>query len=298
MSQTDVIADYGDLCGEGPIWDASSSALYWTDITGRRFYRCSWPQSACELLDEGFEVAGCTLRDRPGFVVVNSGGFWLWEPGGSPRLIAAEAEGKRCVLNDCIADPEGRVYSGSCLYDAHRPGYELGCLFRLDPDGSVHVADEGFRIANGLGFSPDERTLYFTDSAARVIYAYDYSRKDGTLRNRRVFAEVPVEEGLPDGLTVDAEGFVWSARWFGGCVVRYDPDGKVERRVAIPATETSSLAFGGPELTDIFVTSASSAEPLELAPAGYRPENVYSGGKLFHLNLGIPGRNEYRTRVV
>ncbi len=190
--------------------------------------------------------------------MVNSGGFWLWELGGSPRLIAAEAEGKRCVLNDCIADPEGRVFSGSCFYDADRPDYELGCLFRLDQDGSVHVVDEGFRISNGLGFSPDERTLYFTDSAARVIYAYDYSRKDGALRHRRVFAEVPVEEGLPDGLTVDAEGFVWSARWFGGCVVRYDPDGKVERRIAIPAMQTSSLAFGGPDLTDIFVTSASS----------------------------------------
>ena len=96
---------------------------------------------------------------------------------------------------------------------------------------------------------------------------------------------------------MDAEGFVWSARWFGGCIVRYDPDGKLERRVEIPARQTSSLAFGGPDLTDIFVTSAASPEPLELAPVGYRPENVYSGGKLFHLNLGIPGRNEYRARI-
>ena len=180
MSKTDVIADYGDRCGEGPIWDAFSSTLYWTDITGRRFYRCSWPQSACELLREGFEVAGLALRDQPGFVAVNSGGFWLWELGASPKPIVSEGEGKRCVLNDCIADPEGRVFSGSCLYDGSRPDYERGCLFRLDRDGSVHVVDEGFGIANGLGFSPDERTMYFTDSAARAIYAYEYSRKDGS----------------------------------------------------------------------------------------------------------------------
>ena len=108
----------------------------------------------------------------------------------------------------------------------------------------------------------------FADSAARRIYAYDYRRRDGAISNRRTFVTVPRDEGVPDGLTVDAEGFVWCAHWFGACVIRYDPDGKIERRIPIPASRTSSLAFGGPELTDIFVTSEAFTDSLPLAPLG------------------------------
>jgi len=200
-------------------------------------------------------------------------------------------------LNDCIADPEGRLFSGSCFYDSGREDYPSGYLFRADLDGSVHIVAEGLRLSNGLGFSPDETTLYLTDSADRTIYAFDYRRSDGTIRKRRVFVKVSPEEGIPDGLTVDAAGFLWSVQWFGGCLVRYDPDGIVERRIQIPASQTTSMAFGGPELTDIFVTSASVPDALPLAPPGYCSGAVYTGGKLFHLNLGLQGGEEYRARI-
>jgi D-xylonolactonase len=167
----------------------------------------------------------------------------------------------------------------------------------VETDGSVHIADEGFHISNGLAWSPDSKYLYFTDSAARRIYRYDYDRASGNLRNRRVLVAVPAEEGLPDGLTVDAEGFLWSAQWYGGCIVRYDPDGKLERRVSIPAKQTSSLAFGGPELTDIFITSAARSEPMPVMPPGYDPDSGHFGGELYHLNLGIAGRPEHRARI-
>jgi D-xylonolactonase len=298
MLDMEVIADYGDLCGECPIWDNRDQVLYWTDITGQRFYRYLWQERRHELVRQGFELAGFALRESGGFVVTNSTGFWLWDEKGSPRLLADEAEGRRCVLNDCIADPEGRVYSGSCFYDPNRSDYELGCLFRADTDGSVHVVDEGIQLSNGLGFSPDYQTLYLSDSAARLIFAYDYNRQEGTLRNRRVFVKVPSEEGVPDGLTVDAEGFVWCAHWFGGCVIRYDPDGRIERRIVTPASQTSCLTFGGPDCTDIFITSAGLSDSLPLAPPGYDPGAVYTGGKLFHLNLGIRGRPENRARTL
>ena len=109
----------------------------------------------------------------------------------------------------------------------------------------------GILLTNGLGFSPDESTLYHVDSAARTIYAYDYSRANGALRNRRAVVRVPVEEGVPDGLTVDAEGCIWCAHWFGGSIIRYRPDGSLERQISVPAPQTSCLAFGGPDLTDI-----------------------------------------------
>src|SRR5579884_2223717 len=97
----ETIADYGDLCGEGPLWSASESALYWTDITGKRFYRCAWPERTHEIVHEGFEVAGFALREGGGFVVVNSGGIWAWHGAGEARLIAESADGRKCALNDC-----------------------------------------------------------------------------------------------------------------------------------------------------------------------------------------------------
>jgi D-xylonolactonase len=168
-------------------------------------------------------------------------------------------------------------------------------LIRLDTDGTAQVVDEGFHLSNGLAFSPDEKTLYFTDSIARRIYAYDYDRITGNVRNRRTLVQVPDDEGLPDGLTVDAAGFLWSAQWYGSAVVRYDPDGKVERRVEMPAKQTSSVAFGGKDLTDIFITSAARSDPLPVMPPGYDPNSGYFGGCLYRINLGIPGKSDFKA---
>lgn len=298
MPEIHVLADFGDLCGECPIWDGRRQRLYWTDITGRRFFQWSRQQGARSLITDNFEIAGFALNADRGFVVTNSSGFWLWNDAGEKQLIVDSVDGKSCALNDCIADPEGRVFSGSCFFDGAREDYPLGYLFRLDLDGSVQIIDEGLRLSNGLGFSPDESTLYLADSAERRIYAYDYRRSDGTLRNRRTLVRVPTREGIPDGLTVDAAGFIWSVQWFGGSLVRYDADGTIERRISIPASQTTSIAFGGPDLTDIFVTSAAQPDALSLAPPGYDVADVYNGGKLFHLNLDIPGKMEYRAGAI
>lgn len=292
----EVIANDGNLCGEGPHWDERDQSLYWTDIDGRRFYRYLWRERRHELLSEGFTINGFTLQDDGGMVVTNSQGFWLWRPGVEPALLATEAGGQECRLNDCLADPEGRVFSGSCHLDAQGHS-DPSFLFRLDTDGSVHIADEGILFSNGLAFSPDCRTFYFTDLGARVIYAYDWRRSDGALSNRRPFVRIDRSEGMPDGLTVDAEGFLWVAHWFGGCVTRYDPDGKRERRVEIPAAQTSSLVFGGPDLDEIYVTSAALNNCLMLAPEGYDPSKVNVGGALYRFRAGIRGKLKFRSRI-
>lgn len=292
----EVVADYGDLCGEGPLWDPAKQVLYWTDIDGKKFYRFLWNERRHELIHHGFQVNGCCMQQGGGFVVTNSQGIWLWNPQIQPILLASEVDGKDCTMNDCIADPEGRVYSGSYHYNpagAAAPSF----LFRVDTDGSVHVADEGIQFSNGLAFSPDGGILYFSDSVARCIYAYKWQRQTGKLTNRRVFVRVPREEGFPDGLTVDAEGFIWCAHWFGARITRYDPDGKVERRVPLPATQTSSLAFGGPDLDVIFVTSASMSNMLQEAPPGYNPEKVFVGGRLYRMRPEVQGRVEYCSRI-
>jgi D-xylono/L-arabinono-1,4-lactonase len=292
----EVVADYGDLCGEGPLWDYEKEILYWTDIDGKKFYRLLWSEQRHELLHDGFQVNGFAMQKGGGFVVTNSQGIWLWNGNSKPVRLASEAEGQECILNDCIADPEGRVYSGSYHYNPDGPA-SPSFLFRVDTDGSVHVADEGIQFSNGLAFSADCGTLYFSDSVGRCIYAYKWHRETGKLSDRRVFVRLPREEGFPDGLTVDAEGFLWCAHWFGGCITRYDPDGKRERRITIPASQTSSLAFGGPDLDHIFVTSASLNNMLPEAPRGYDSNRVYVGGKLFRLRADIRGRKEYRSRI-
>jgi D-xylonolactonase len=196
-----------------------------------------------------------------------------------------------------LADANGRLLAGSTFFDPANDRYARGKLYSIAADGKVSILDDEIKLANGLGFSPDNRILYFTDSADRVIYAYDYDAAAGLVRNRRLFVKVPGTEGLPDGLTVDAEGFVWSAQWFGGCICRYDPDGQLERRIRIPAGQTSSLTFGGPDLTDIFVTTAGTPDALSLAPPAYQASGDAVGGALFRVNLGIQGKEDFRCRV-
>jgi D-xylonolactonase len=189
------------------------------------------------------------------------------------------------------------LIAGSWFYDPNNNDYPRGDLIQVETDGTARILDDGFKLANGLGFSPDGRTLYFADSAERRIYGYDYDVTTGTPMNRRVFVDMPIERGLPDGLSVDSEGFVWSAEWYGSRVVRYDPDGKLERTILTPAKQTSSLAFGGPDLTSIFLTSASKSEAMPIMPQGYDPLNGNFGGALYRVISEVVGKQPPRTKI-
>lgn len=297
--EIDVIADYGDLCGEGPLWNSADLALFWTDLARKRFYRWDSASRRSEIVSEALQVSGFAFNRPGGLLVTNVEGIWLWDPrAAAPVLLAQEVDGHRCCMNDCVADPEGRVYSGTYYRNPETGNFDrAGCLMRIDVDGSVHIMDDGFRLSNGLGFSPDLRTLYYVDSADRIIYAFDWRRSDGALHNRRIFVRVPSDEGFPDGLTVDVEGFVWCAHWFSGAVLRYDPSGKVERRVEVPASQASSVTFGGRDFTDMFVTSAAFLDSLCIAPTGYDAAAHFIGGPVYRLQPGVQGREEFRANV-
>ena len=294
MSCRTLVAD-GNLCGESPLWDARYQRLYWTDIIKQEFYAYDWISQQKHVLLRGFEVCGCAFDSSGGLILTNSSGVWFWGQSKIPILVASGIAGIKLQINDCIADPVGRLLAGSTFYTPSEH-YPLGKLFCIDRNGNVRILDEGFHLANGLGFSPDSRTLYFADSIKRAIYAYSYDSLQGQVGGRRIFVQLDSSSGLPDGLTVDAQGYVWSAEWYGGCIRRYDPDGKVERSIPLPAKQISSLAFGGPDLTDIFITSAAKPEPMPVMPPDYDPYSGCIGGDLYHVNLGIPGCAEYRTR--
>jgi sugar lactone lactonase YvrE len=166
----------------------------------------------------------------------------------------------------------------------------VGTLFRLDPDLSVHALDQGIVCSNGPCFSPDGTTLYFADTGKAVIYAYDYDTETGAPRSRRIFADVSNERGLPDGATVDAEGYVWSAEVYSGRLIRFDPDGVVDRVVGLPVASTTSLTFGGPDLDIAYVTSM--ARPFRGA---YHREREAGGLFAIH-GLGVRGLPEPRFR--
>ncbi|MCC7497374.1 MAG: SMP-30/gluconolactonase/LRE family protein [Bryobacterales bacterium] len=290
----ETIARFGELCGEGPVWDPEPATLYWTDLTGNRFFR--YRGGVAAEIHRGLEICGFRLDARGGFTIANSGGVWHWDGSGEPVLIVSEAGGSLLKINDCTADAAGRLIAGSKFYQPAEP-FERGKLWSVGTDGRATVLDDGFELPNGIGFSPDSRTLYFTDSTTRRIYAYDYNLAAGTAKNRRVFVQVPSDEGLPDGLTVDAAGFVWSAQWYAASVVRYDPDGKVERRIPLPAKQTSAVTFGGTDLDEIYVTSAAQSEPMPLMPPGYDWRNGLFGGEVYRVKVDVQGRPEHRTSI-
>jgi len=151
-------------------------------------------------------------------------------------------------------DRQGRLLIGTAnveQYDAPD-----GVLYRLDADRSIHKIDEGYAVVNGIGFSPDGRIVYVTDMFHNRILAFDYDTEAGTVANRRTFVEVPADAGLPDGLIVDAAGYIWSAHWGGWRVTRYDPDGKIEREIRLPVANVTCMGFGGSDLNELYITTA------------------------------------------
>jgi len=294
--QIETLAQDNNRCGEAPIWNDRSQRLLWTDISSDLVYDLSPATGAKRTLSRGLNVAGIALTDTDDLVFAGATGLHLWHAQDDYRTIATRCDGETFILNDMIADPHGRVYAGSLYWGA--AGMEkLGKLYLFDTNGSVRVVDDGLELANGLGFSPDQRRLYFADSTARRIYVYDVDARTGDLHNRRIFVHVPEHEGIPDGLTVDRDGFIWSAQWYGSQIVRYDPDGHVERRIPMPVQQVSSLTFGGPDWTDLYVTSASESWQSPHAPPGYDFNAANMGGSLYRIRLDIPGRPEHRAHL-
>jgi len=172
-------------------------------------------------------------------------------------------------------------------------------LFRVNPDETIDIIDEGVKLCNGMGFSPDETIFYSTDTIQKIIYKWDYNKSTREISNKREFVKNDAaDQGLTDGMTVDSEGYVWSAIWWGSKVMRFDPDGKLEREIHIPASQTSCVMFGGKDLNELYVSTASfgagSTELMGIEPEGY-DLSTYRGGDLFRVKLDIQGKPEYKT---
>lgn len=279
-----MVADYACVTGEGPLWHPDEGRVYWVDIPTGRMFRYDPVTGKHEQCYQGPCIGGFTIQaDGKLLLFMERGAIRTWKDGFQETIVPEIPEERESRFNDVIADPEGRVFCGTM------PTRErLGRLYRLDPDGSLRIVVEGVGISNGMGFTPDLKHMYYTDSRARTIYLYDYDHATGEICNPRVFVTVPEGEGVPDGMTVDAEGYVWSARWDGGCVVRYAPDGTEVLRIPFPAKKVSCPTFGGPDYRDLYVTTAGGRN---------KAEEGEGAGALFRVEVGVRGVPEFRSRI-
>ncbi len=232
-----LIADMPCEIGENPLWHPVEQQLYWTDILRGRIYRYDPETRIHEEIHCGRPVGGFTFQAGGGLLLfMDRGGIAIWRNSSVSQLLEEIPAERESRFNDVIADPTGRVFCGT-MASAH----ERGRLYRLDVDGTLRVILSGVACSNGLTFGREGRSFFYTDSFRGEIYRFKYSARTGEITERKVFASFPAAEGLPDGLTIDTDGCLWSALWDGGCVVRLSRQGVVIDRVMMPTPKTSSL---------------------------------------------------------
>ena len=282
MTQVEHFLTIKNKLGEGPLWYPEEELLYWVDIEGESFHRYSLETGKGDTVQVGQPIGCLAFRESGGLVFGLRDGLAFWDKETSEIEIIDNPETGRsnARFNDGKVGPGGRFWAGTLGED------DQSCLYKLDPDGSIHIMETGIQISNGIGWSPDHKIMYYTDSHLRVIYAYDFDLDSGSISNRRDFVKVPVEDGFPDGLTVDSEGFVWSAHWDGWRLTRYDPNGKIERIVYLPVQRPTSCTFGGRDLDQLFITSAWTG----LNDTERREQPL--AGDLFLLKTDVKGQKE------
>ena len=275
-----VVADVKAVLGEGPAWVAREQALYWLDIKGRRLFRINdkefreWPTP--------MRVGSIAPREGGGFIAGTDGGFYTVEVGDElafTRLFDPEEDRPDNRFNDGKVDRDGRFWAGT-MDDTEQAA--VGTLYRLEDINGSTIIDQGYGVTNGPAFSPSGDWMYHTDSVRRRIYRFPLA-PDGTVGAREIFLHFSAQEGYPDGMTVDAEGCLWVAFWDGWAVRRFGPDAALLDTIEVPVQRPTSIAFGGPNLDRMYITSARAGlDETALAVQPY-------AGALFMVEAGIKG---------
>jgi sugar lactone lactonase YvrE len=274
-----VLAHHCQL-GEGPAWDETAQRLIFVDILGECVHRFDPATDEFETVLVGRPVGAAVPRAGGGIALAAGLGFLGAEFGNGELVPLADVPEERVAgarMNDGKCDPQGRFWAGT---QSDEPERRAGVLYRLEADGTVTPIIEGVGISNGLDWSCEGETFYYIDTASCHIDAFDFDAAAGTLDARRTLVTVPRSVGLADGMTVDSEGGLWVAMFGGGAVHRYSNEGMLEAVVRFPVSLVTSCAFGGPDLKDLYVTTA--AHRLS------RPEPL--AGSLFCFRPGVTGR--------
>jgi sugar lactone lactonase YvrE len=284
----EVVLDAHARVGEGPTWDERTNTLVWVDIMGGAVHVYEPATGRDRVVEVGQPVGAAVLREAGGLLLALRDGLGVLDPDlADVRIVSdVEADVPTNRFNDGKCDAAGRFWAGTMAFEV-TPG--AGALYRVDPDYSVTRMLAGITLSNGLDWSADNRRMYYIDSPTQGVDAFDFDVEQGTLGARRRMISIPADEGLPDGMTIDAEGGIWVALHGSGSVRRYLPDGSLERVIRVPnARLVTCCAFGGPDLGDLYITSMSdglSAEALRDQPLA---------GALFRCRPGVQGRPPHR----
>jgi sugar lactone lactonase YvrE len=286
MSTVECVANRRDVLGEVPMWCPKSELLWWIDV--RRPCLQSYNPATGEhriMPTPGRDVGSFAFRRSGGMVVGLNDGLYSFDPqtGAYERLVELEPTLPGNRLNDAKCDRHGRFWVGT-QQDGSKVG--MGSFYRIDPDHRFEKFFDGIFIANGVAISPDDKSLYFADTRLNLMWVFDFDIDAGVIINRQVFCDTSSHPGRPDGTTVDAEGFLWNAEVFGSRLVRYAPDGRIDRVVPLPVSLPTSCAFGGRNLDVLYITTSTQG----MTPRRFAEEPM-SGG-LLALDVGVRGLPE------
>lgn len=276
--------------GECPVWSGRDQALYWADIDGRAIHRLDPSSGAAESRALPGRPGSFVLTTDPNRLLVASEHELVvldWATGKAACWRQLEEAGTGNRLNDGRCDPVGRYVVGS-MYADTSAGERTGALYRVESNGDAATLRSEIGVTNGLAFDPDRRRMYFADTPTDRVLVFDYDLDTGEAANERVFLDYSSLPGKPDGACLDADGCYWSASVYGWAVIRVTPEGVVDRRIELPVQKPSMPAFGGPDLSTLFVTTigAGGTVPSEPGRDGFQP------GELLALDVGVQGRPE------
>lgn len=272
----ELLVDLRTEIGEGPLWDYRAGRLLFVDVVAGELFAATL-DGRVEIVGMGHALGAVGLREAGGYVLATQHGVATLEPGGKPEPFSDLRLAERMRMNDAQVGPDGCLWAGSMAWDA---AADAGTLYRVAPDGSWSVVLHPLTISNGIGWNAAGDTMFFVDSAAHALEAFD-ADPAGTISGRRVLAEIP--EGLPDGLCVDDEDHVWVAVYGTGTVVRFSPAGERVASVRVPARQATSCCFAGNDLDVLVITSAGEGlSPLE--------RHDTHAGAIFAADVGVRGR--------
>lgn len=286
--QIKAIVDCQTILGEGPLWDVRQQKLYWIDSYGAKIFRADEDGSFVESWDVPQKIGSLALRENGGAILSLADGFYLFdfETGKTELIEKVRHKADTVRMNDGKVDQRGRFVSGSIEITETSASAEL---YSVGTDRKVTMIDDQIVVSNGPCWSPDGKIFYFADSRSRAIWAYDYDLATGNVANKREFCRFRPEDGLPDGATVDAEGYVWSAGVYKSKIHRFAPDGSTALVIDMPVVCVTSVMFGGANLDRLYVTS------MKTAPVPDVEETSPLAGSLFVIDgLGVRGVPEYR----
>ena len=290
MKKAELYNDCKNLLGEGITWSADQENLYWLDIViPSKLFQLHLPTNKLSTFIMPEMISSISIRSKKDLIIASQYGVYNYNltSNNFTRLIETEPLLKFNRSNDGASDIKGRFWFGTMQNNLDEEGQDIpitknsGSLYRLNTDLTLDKIESNLGIPNTFIWNPDNTKFYFTDSMEGIIYSYDFNEKSGEITNKTNFATF--NRGIPDGSTMDSEGFVWNCRWGGSCVVRFDPLGRVDRVLEVPVENVTNCVFGGKDLKTLFITTARQGLSKE-----YVKKNPYAGS-LFAIDLSIKG---------